>query len=62
MIPKKEVGRLTDGGVGHDDHHVCVSCQIVNKSCKVGVSYFHALETSLGPPVDVQNSYNSKDN
>lgn len=41
---------LTDCWIGHNDHDIGVSSEIVDESCKVGMTYFHALETSLRPP------------
>jgi len=35
---------LTDGGVRHDDHNICVGGEDVNEGCKVGVPHLHALE------------------
>lgn len=42
---------LTDGGVRHDDHHIGVAREVVDKSSKVGVSYFHALKGALRPAI-----------
>lgn len=35
---------LTNWGIWHDDHDVCVGGEDVNEGRKVGVSHFHALE------------------
>lgn len=35
---------LTNGGVRHDDHDICVGGEDVNEGRKVGVPHFHALE------------------
>lgn len=35
---------LTNRGIWHDDHDVCVGGEDVNEGRKVGVSHFHALE------------------
>lgn len=36
--------RLTNGGVRHDDHDICVGGEDVDEGRKVGVPHFHALE------------------
>lgn len=41
---EKSSSLLTNGGVRHDDHDICVGGEDVNEGREVGVPYFHALE------------------